>query len=363
MPRGKIRERDGVYQRKDRPGWWVSFVDAQGVRSRKKVEANTRPQALVTLAAIKTKVQREFVLGVREESDISTENLLERYDRYQKARLRPTSHHRTEKILETLKAALPTKAKDITKNTVTQFVSKRSEKIGAGSLSKEVTTLKHALRLAMEWGLLNSNAATGATLPKIPQGKTRYLSPAELKAALKAAPEWMRAPIALAAVTGMRRGELLGLQWADVDLENRRLYLRETKNGDLRVVVLNDLAMQILESLPQNGVLVFPGIDPQRLGVETIRLFRRLGIHGASFHSLRHTAASWLVMSGVDLYTVGEMLGHRTPRMTQRYAHLSPQYMAAAAGKLDTAFAGVLTGNGPNLVTAESPRLESHEQK
>jgi integrase len=87
------------------------------------------------------------------------------------------------------------------------------------------------------------------------------LSPAELKSALQAAPEWMRAPLALAAFTGCRRGELLSLKWVDVDMEKRRLYLRETKNGELPVVVLKDLAVQVLTELPKDDVLVLPGVD------------------------------------------------------------------------------------------------------
>ncbi len=207
-----------------------------------------------------------------------------------------------------------------------------------------MSVLKHALRLAVEWELLHSNPAQGAKLPKVSQGRTRYLSPSELKAVLEAAPEWMRPPLALAAFTGMRRGELLGLHWRDVDLPNRRVYLRETKNGSLRVLMLNDLAVQVLNSLPGDtpGELILKDVDPARLTVYTRRLFKGLGIEDASFHSLRHTAASWLVMGGADLYAVGQVLGHRTPRMTQRYAHLSPDYMAAAVGKLDGVFAGVL---------------------
>jgi integrase len=83
------------------------------------------------------------------------------------------------------------------------------------------------------------------------------------------------------------------------------------------------------------GDAVFAGVDPARLSVYTKRIFARLGILDASFHTLRHTAASWLVMEGVDLYAVGQILGHKTPRMTQRYAHLSPDYMAGAVGRLD----------------------------
>ncbi len=83
-------------------------------------------------------------------------------------------------------------------------------------------------------------------------------------------------------------------------------------------------------------------VDGPRLSVYTRRLFASLKIEGASFHSLRHTAASWLVMAGVDLYAVGQVLGHRTPRMTQRYAHLSPKYVAGAVGKLDGVFGDVM---------------------
>jgi integrase len=61
---------------------------------------------------------------------------------------------------------------------------------------------------------------------------------------------------------------------------------------------------------------------------------------------LANAAASWLVMQGVDLYAVGQLLGHRTPRMTQRYAHRSPQYMAGAVGKLDPVFGQAMPPNG-----------------
>ncbi len=116
----------------------------------------------------------------------------------------------------------------------------------------------------------------------------------------------------------------------------------------------------MLRSLPEGGPgdAVFAGVDGEKLSVYTKRVFENLGIMDASFHTLRHTAASWMVMNGVSLYTVGQILGHKTPRMTQRYAHLSPDYMAGAVGKLDGIMGGMLpeTCPGePQLVTTESP--------
>ncbi len=361
MPRAK--ERDGVFQRTDRSGWWVSYIDASGKRRKEKVVAHTRTQALNALNGIRTREQREQILGVREVSEISTADLLARYKRYQKTRLRSTTFERLDGILETLKGALPARARDITRKVVADFVSARAETVAPGTIQKEVTVLKHALKLAVEWGLLHENVAQGAKLPRVPEGRTRYLTPLELKAILDTAEAWMKAPIALSAFTGMRRGELLGLRWLDADVPNRRLYLRDTKNGSLRVLVLNELAVRVLASLPVGAPSdpVLAGVDPELLSVYTKRLFVRLGILDASFHSLRHTAASWMAMQGVDLYAVGQLLGHKTPRMTQRYAHLSPQYMAGAVGKLDGVFAGVMPENLPGeaaLVPVESPHFE-----
>jgi integrase len=296
------------------------------------------------LSLIRTQEERARTLGIRPASEVTTEALLERYKRHQKARIRPTTYERLGGILETLKANLPAQAKAITKRTVADYIERRAETVKPGTVAKEMSVLKHCLKLAVEWSELNQNPAAGARLPKLPAGKTRYLTPGELKAALQSAPEWMRAPMAFAACTGVRRGELLSLRWMDVDLQHRRLYLRETKNGALRILPLSAAALQVLASLPlgEASAPVFAGVDAANLSVYTKRVFKRLGILDASFHTLRHTAASWLVQQGVDLYAVGQILGHKTPRMTQRYAHLSPDYMAASVGKLDGIMGGML---------------------
>jgi integrase len=240
--------------------------------------------------------------------------LFERYKKHQKARIRPTTFERLGGILGTLKARLPEQAKEITKRTVGEYIETRSgsDEMKPATVAKEISVLKHCLRLAVEWGELNQNPAAGARLPQLPQGRTRYLTPGELKAALELAPDWLRAPMAFAACTGVRRGEMLSLRWMDVDVKNRRLYLRETKNGALRILPIPESALTVLRSLPEGkaGDPVFAGVNPAHLSVYTKRVFKRLGILDASFHTLRHTAASWMVQQGVDLYAVGQILGH-----------------------------------------------------
>jgi integrase len=84
----------------------------------------------------------------------------------------------------------------------------------------------------------------------------------------------MRAPMAFAACTGVRRGEMLSLRWMDVDMANRRLYLRETKNGALRILPISEFALGVLRSLPEGaaGDKVFAGVDASRLSVYTKRV-------------------------------------------------------------------------------------------
>jgi len=359
------KSRDGVFERKDTAGWYVSYVDSDGKRRKRRVQAYTRTQAVAVLESIKTKVQKERILGVKHISDISTADLLARYKKHQRPRVSPTTFVRLEGILRMMGELLPRHLKDVTQAKVADLIATRSETASPGTIQKEMAVLKHALRLAVDWELIHSNPADRAKLPRLPEGRTRYLSPTELKEALMAAPEWMRPPLALAAFTGMRRGELLGLKWRDVDLPGRRVYLRETKNGSLRVLPLNDLALQVITSLPEGtpGDLVLGGIDGPRLSVYTRRLFSSLEIEDASFHSLRHTAASWLVMKGADLYAVGQFLGHKTPRMTARYAHLSPAYMAETASKLDVAFQNSLPAPVVSVGTPTGPTLSRKPAK
>lgn len=330
MPNATVR--DGVYKRTDRPGWWVSYIDASGNRIRSKCAAQTRSQAMSLLSKIKTQEERARTLGTRPTRDISTAVLLERFMRHQKTRLRPTTYERLGGTLRTLQANLPEQAAAITRSVVADYIETRSKSVKPGTVAKEISTLKHCLRLAVDWGLLHENAASRARLPEVPVGEPRYLTPGELQTALENAPAWLRAPMAFAVCTGIRRGEMLSLRWMDVDLLHRRVYLREPNSDSQRTLPLSDDAIYVLRSLPRGGPsdAVFGDIDPLRLSVTTRRVFQRLGIKDASFHTLRHTSASWLVQHGVDLDSVGQLLGLKTPHMTQRYAHLSPEYAGSS---------------------------------
>jgi integrase len=127
-----------------------------------------------------------------------------------------------------------------------------------------------------------------------------------------------------------------------VDLANRPVMLPQTKNGEGRVVYLNDMAMMVFDSAAQAGARpvdrIFADWEGYKVDASFDRARRAVGLEDFRFHDLRHTAASWLRMAGADIHTVAQLLGHKDLRMAARYQHLSPAFLAEAVGKLDVVF-------------------------
>ena len=131
----------------------------------------------------------------------------------------------------------------------------------------------------------------------------------------------------------MRRGGFLKLESEDVDLNQEIIFSRNTKNSEVREIPLNNLLTNVLRSIKFTSPYVFCSKDGKPYG--SVRksfqtALKKDGIEDFCFHDLRHTFASHLVMSRVDLITVKELLGHKTIKMTLRYAHLSPSHKRRA---------------------------------
>lgn len=153
--------------------------------------------------------------------------------------------------------------------------------------------------------------------------------------------------IRLALHTGCHSGELLGLEWRRVNLQERLLFLEanQTKAGKRRSVPLNEMLRQAIVNRRRfrakhcpASPWVFAREDGTRIKAVK-RSFntacRRAGIEGFHIHDLRHTCAAWLVGFGVPLTEVRDLLGHASVVVTERYAHLSPDNVRAAVARLD----------------------------
>ncbi len=223
---------------------------------------------------------------------------------------------------------------------------------------RAVATVRHVIGLLgriynflAKWEVYTgANPVTKVTLPKEDNRRVRYLTPAEADALLtelqKRSP-YVYGLTLMSLYTGMRLGEIERLRGEHVDLESGRAWATRTKNKTDRAVYLPEVLKSYLRTLDlQPGKLVFTrpkggtssGVSHvfdravSDLGFNEGRADRRDRV---VFHTLRHTFASWLVMSGQSLYMVGKLLGHKTPQMTERYAHLAPEAQAAAVTALE----------------------------
>jgi integrase len=347
------QKRDGVYTRPDRKGFWISWKDAQGRRRYRKTDAQNITQAKDILAAEKLRVEKARILGHTPPGKDTFEEVSERYLKHQKARLTPKAYEREEGIVR--KHLNPKfgarKAASIRKMDVQRYVTDVSAERSPYSVQKELVVLKHLFSLAVEWEIVPANPARDVKAPKAPAGRVRYLQPTELRALLGACPEGLRQIVALAVSTGMRRGEIINLRYLDVDMANRRIMLPQTKNGEGRIVYLNDMAATVFRSVGWNeetkqGDRIFSNWTPDQVTVAFGRICSDLEIVDFRFHDLRHTAASWLRMSGADIHTVAQLLGHKDLRMAARYQHLSPAFLQEAVGKLDAVFGSLNAENG-----------------
>jgi integrase len=177
------------------------------------------------------------------------------------------------------------------------------------------------------------------TLPKVSNLKTEFLTDEELKRLLEAIQEDTNpyaGPVMLTAVyTGMRKSEILRLEWRDIDFEHGFIHIRGPKGGQDQKIPLNDPAGEVFGKLPRTHGLVFPGIHGQRTGIyHAIGVIKRKAGLPADFrplHGLRHHYASMLASSGVDMYVIQKLLTHKSASMTQRYAHLRDEALKKAS--------------------------------
>ena len=145
--------------------------------------------------------------------------------------------------------------------------------------------------------------------------------------------------------TGMRKSEILNLKWVDVDFDQKLITIGDTKNGEIRYIPMNETLTEALESVKKYAYspYVFCNDNGNRYGdikKGFSAALKRAGITTFRFHDLRHTFASYLVMSGVDIRTVQELMGHKSIEMTCRYAHLSPDHKQSAVKCLDSYIKG-----------------------
>lgn len=287
-------------------------------------------------------------------SRIEAENttLSEALDRYisEILPLKKQLHRETNRALALKKATLAKRSlASIQSKDIAEYRDERLKTVSPNTIRLDLALLSHLFTIAVkEWGMAGLvNPVHQIRKPKLPQGRDRRLHPGELDRILSASESPVLSDLVRFAIeTGMRRAEIAGMTWDQVDLKKRTVTLLETKNGEKRIVPLSTEAVRILSSLLRRIDGKVWGMEPDSITQAFIRAVSRaravyekevegtIGAPDASFlsdltfHDLRHEATSRFFEKGLNPMQVAAITGHKTLQMLKRYTHLKAEDLA-----------------------------------
>jgi len=326
--------------------WWMSFM-YQGRQVRRSTGTTDKRLAESILCKVKVQIAEGHFFETREEQYRTFGDMMDRYLKKRAVLKAPKSHLRDQQALNHL---LPVFGEmvlaEITPKSLAAYkAQRRMEQAAPATINKELQLVRHAFNIAMrEWEWCRENPMHRVSMEPVQNEVDRWLTPKEEEDLMAAASPWLREIITFALNTGMRQGEILNLQWQDVDFTRGTLMVMKSKNGTRRTIPLNSTVYELLAAKQATtGTscgLVFTTPLGNTLQVRfLVREFcearDRAGIPDFRFHDMRHTFATRLVQRGIDLYKVQRLLGHKTGTMTQRYAHHSPESLRDGVNVLD----------------------------
>jgi len=353
MPRKPQNQKHrGVFERvKGSNIWWIRYTNEQGKRVAAKVGTFS--------AAVHVYEQRTAAIRLGVLLPNSPRRGVRFSELAKEAIKFSEKHHRASKdFKQRVNLAVDEfgdrVAESITTRELQDWVDEMAEEREwtGGTRNRFKSSLSTVFREGMRAGKITVNPARLIRRSKESLGRVRFLSyeeEAKLRKAIAAAlpgrikdeGESAFAQLDVALHTGMRKSEQFTATWDQVDLERGFIYLSMTKNGTDRFVTLNSAAVQVLTRLQERHKRL--GLPPESTLFHSKRdgliknprkwfatALEQAKIEGITWHTLRHTFASRLVMAGVDLKTVQELMGHKTIAMTARYAHLAPTHKLQA---------------------------------
>ncbi|HUX45118.1 MAG TPA: site-specific integrase [Terracidiphilus sp.] len=353
MPRKPRQEkRKGIFERvKGSNIWWIRYTNEQGKRVAAKV--GTFAAAVHVYERRTAAIRLGVLLPNSPRRGAKFSELVADAIKFSE------KHHRASKdFKQRVNLALDEfgdrVAESITTRELQDWVDEMAEQREwtGGTRNRFKSSLSTVFREGMRAGKITVNPARLIRRSKESLGRVRFLSyeeeaklrkaiAATLPGRIKDEGESAFAQLDVALHTGMRKSEQFTATWDQVDLERGFIYLSMTKNGADRFVTLNSAAVQVLRRLQERHKRL--GLPPESTLFHSKRdgliknprkwfatALEQAKIKGVTWHTLRHTFASRLVMAGVDLKTVQELMGHKTIAMTARYAHLAPTHKLQA---------------------------------
>jgi integrase len=326
-----------LYKRQDTNVWWISH-NVEGKRIRISTETKTRRVAETIHAKVLTDIRegRWF-----ENEKGKTTIFSELWEKYQ-------SRYAKVRDPYTIKHLLPVfggrTLAEITTEMIEDYILERSEEGAAAStIYKEYALGRRMFNVARKkWKWIGNNPWSDiefSDLQEIDNERQRWLTVDEERVLLEnASPSYLTDVIVFAIHTGCRRGEILSCQWREnVDMKRRTVTAQASKGGTRKVIPMSETLFRMLgrrSKVMDISGRVFP-YEMNAVKDAFERAVEKAKLEDLHFHDLRHTFATRLVQSGVDLYAVKNMMGHKSIKTTERYAHHAPGSLRPAVVALD----------------------------
>ncbi len=387
----------GLFKRNGSNVWWMCYADHTGKVWKKSTFCTNFKEAEQKLRDIKSAIGKGEAVPERKKIlNYTFNDLADKYTAWIKGQA--SAEYKTY-IIERLKerevlsnnqtaklGALPLRSfdtylieqlqKDLKRKGLRLKAVKKNDKetekttdeipgLKDSSVNRILNTVKHMFSKATKWKMVEDTVLKEVREVKLDKevGRLRYLSVKEAENLVNVCEPYLKAIVITALATGMRKSEILNLKWEDnVDLVHGFILLDVTKNKERRELPINRTLRETLNTIPRHFVEVEK--DGQKVkelapyvfcDSATLKPYRgvkrsfaaalkRAGIRDFHFHDLRHTYASQAMMSGqIDIATLSKLLGHKSLKMTMKYAHLAPAHLTKAANVMDDVFKN-LTG-------------------
>lgn len=348
--------------------WWTDFR-VNHTRYRKRSPENSKAGAQAYEATLRSKLARGESIG-REEKEEQREPTFGEFaprwfHEYVVPNGKPSTQDSRKRIL--FPSLVPffgkVRISEITANDIERYKAHLlKEGLARRTVNERLVVLNSCIAIAYKWLELKGTPPE-ITWLKCPPPTTDYLSFSESELLLSNAEGVVRELVLTALKTGMRLGELIGLQWGDIDWENRLISVRHSwcncaqalgspKNNNIRYINMTTDLHEVLRKRRQATGFVFTdangNFNHSQLNRKLKRVCEKAGLRPIGWHTLRHTFASHLVIRGAPLPVVQKLLGHSSIEMTMRYTHLAPSTLQTAIDLLDPA-AALLTGFGQQV--------------
>ncbi len=374
----------GIFKRKGSDSWYIRYAGLDGRIIRESAETVSVREVETKLEAAKTAMRQ----GKEPEKKIGNHSFAELVKAYKEDYLRGMpSEVVASSILDGLVerrvlignasfalGTLPLRRFD---TLIMERLQKdlQGEGYQNGSINRAIGTVKRAFAKGVDWNKVEENVLKRIRKVKMFKevGRLRYLSAKEAQDLISVCDDQLRPIVITALHTGCRKNEILKLRWENVDLQHGYIAIPKTKNGERRDIPIDRTLREMFRKLPRT----FTGERDNREMVPYVfhnprtfkayvdiqyaftKALKRAGITDYKFHDNRHTYASLFMMNGGDLATLSRLLGHKSLKMTMRYAHFAPAHMQKATVVMDRVFGKVEAGTDTQLThSTESAELQ-----